>query len=288
MDMRKLLYIACMWVAMIPWLVSCANEEAPMEKVQVTFTAKIPSEADSRSGESFGKGSHVTELHCAIYEQGQNDRYTFVHSDVVRRSGDGFSYSPYLSKGKTYKIAFWAMASSAYRISSDLTDVQIPAMTCNDPTKEAFAGVSKPVEVDASYGAPIGVELKRPFALLNFATTMSSAQKAQKENMTAEVTITCDDGVAESYNVLTGEVTKSENTFYTFTSAAILGTECVNDHVTYIRLASCYVMPVVENMTIQAQIVVRKGAEEIGNLTTEPNIPLTVNYSTNLFGKMLE
>ena len=287
MDMRKLLYIAGIWVAMISFLISCANEDAPMEKVQVTFTANIPSEADSRSG-SFGKGEHVDRLHCAIYEEQKNGGYTYVHSDVIARSGDRFIFSPYLSKGKTYKVAFWAMKEGVYSISDDLTYVKIPSMTCNDPTKEAFAGVSKSVEVDASYGTPIGVELKRPFALLNFATTMNNAQKAQKENMTAEVTITSSVGLAESYNVLTGEVTMSDNPSYTFTSASILGTECVNNHVTYIRLASCYVMPVVDNMTIQAQIVVRNGTTEIGNLTTDSNIPLTVNYSTNLYGKMLE
>ena len=191
-----------MWVAMMLLLVSCAAEDAPMERVQVTFTAKIPSEADSRSGESFGQGKYVDRLYCAIYEQGDGGWY-FVRRDVVERSGDGFSYAPYLLKGNTYKIAFWAMTEGAYEISEDLTRIIIPVnVSCNNHTKEAFAGVSKEVVVDASNGAPIAVELKRPFAMLNFATTMNSAQKAQIKDMTAEVTITSNGGgLAAYYNV---------------------------------------------------------------------------------------
>ena len=273
---------------MILAMVSCATDDAPMEKVKVTFTAKIPSVADSRSGELFGMGEYVDRLYCAIYEQGKNGQYTFVHPDVVERSGDGFSYSPYLTRGRTYKIAFWAMTEGAYAISNDLTNIVIPSnLSCNDYTKEAFAGVSEDVVVNASHGAPIAVELKRPFAMLNFATTMNSMQKAQMDKMKAEVTVTCNNGVAESYNVLTKEIISSGDKIYTFTEAEILGTECVRDHVTYICLTSCYVMPVENNMEVTAKIVVKKDDEMIGSLTIE-EVPLTVNYSTNLYGKILE
>ena len=279
-----------MWVAMMLLLVSCAAEDAPMERVQVTFTAKIPSEADSRSGESFGQGKYVDRLYCAIYEQGNGGWY-FVRRDVVERSGDGFSYAPYLLKGNTYKIAFWAMTEGAYEISEDLTRIIIPVnVSCNNHTKEAFAGVSKEVVVDASNGAPIAVELKRPFAMLNFVTTMNSTQKAKINEMTAEVTITSNGGgLAAFYNVLTGEATSSrDKATYAFATNEMVGTEYVHDHVTYIRLASCYVMPVGTDINVTAQIVIRLNDEVIGNLTTESEIPLTVNYSTNLFGKILK
>ena len=180
------------------------------------------------------------------------------------------------------------MTEGAYAISNDLTNIVIPSnVFCNDYTKEGFAGVSGDVVVNASHGAPIAVELKRPFAMLNFATTMNSVQKAQMDEMKAEVTLTCERGVAESYNVLTDEVTSSGVKIYTFTETEILGTECVNDHVTYIRLTSCYVMPVENNIEVTANIVVKKGNETIGDLTVE-KIPLTMNYSTNLYGKILE
>jgi len=285
-DMKKVIYSVLALAAMVLSLVSCVNDDVLTESVQVTFTARIPDCTHSRSGMSFGTGEYVNKLYSAIYEKTSENAFTFVHAGLTERDGDGFSYSPYLTKGKTYRIAFWAMTEGEYVISDNLKIITIPEMTSNAPKKEAFAGVSKDVTVDESNGSPIDVELKRPFAMLNLATTMSDAQKAQKESMKAEVTLTCTSGMATSYNVFDNKVTYNPSiTTLTFSEAKILGSECEKDNVTYIHLASCYVIPPADE-TVTVAIKVKNDSQIIGDLT-ETDIPLTVNYSTNLYGKML-
>lgn len=284
--MKKRIYSVLALAMVMLTMASCTNDDALTESVRVTFIAKLPGSTHSRSEVSFGTGEYVDKLHAAIYEKTGEDAYTFVHQDVTDRQGDGFAYSPYLTKGKTYKIAFWAMTKGAYQVSDDLQYIPIPPMTSNDPQKEAFAGVSGDVTVGESNGSPIDVELKRPFAMLNFATTMTSAQKEQKGSMKAEVTVTCTGGMATSYNAFDGKATYEE-TALTFSEAAIQGSECEMDGVKYIRLASCYVIPPADgSKTVTVGIKVKQGETLIGDLT-ETDIPLMVNHSTNLFGKML-
>lgn len=286
--MKKTICSGLAMVGMVLLMVSCTHDDVLEESVQVTFTATLPESTHSRAGESFGTGEYVDRLYCAIYEK-TGETYTFLKQEVVGRTGNGFSYSPYLTREKTYKIAFWAMTEGAYYIDSDLTYVWIPStMTCNDYTRDAFAGVSGDVAVGMSSGASIHVELKRPFAMLNLATTMTQEQENAIVDMTAEVTVTCTSGFARGYNVFEDKVIYDPNQKeVTFTRAKILGTKCVRNNVEYIRLASNYIIPpAVPNEEVTVKISVKKGDDIIG-VQKETDIPLTVNYSTNLYGKIL-
>lgn len=274
-------------------LVSCAKDDALTERVQVTFETSFL-KAESRTmgqDDEFTSGQYVDSLYCAVYEK-VGDGYVYIMKGAVGKNSNGkFSYSPMLVKDKTYKVVFWAMHPKAYTINDPLTEIKIPANTaCNNPKMDAFTGQSEDITVGASQSIK-NVVLKRPFALLNFATKKSDLDEAKTKysvteisDIKASVTVSMN-RIATAYNAVKGVVTYSDGpASYEFTASSILGTEEEYQSKVYNRIASCYVWPVGNATCI---IELKKNDDTAINSVNVKNVPLTLNYITNIYGELL-
>lgn len=279
---------------------SCAENDTPEMEVPVTFMASLQ-DIESRAADSFGNGEFVNTLLCAVYERIEDEkgefRYEYMMDGGSTKNQDGtFTYTPMLVKDKTYKVVFWAMNNTdgvpAYQVSEDLTKIIIPTtFNCNQKKLDAFTGQSDDVTVGASLSIK-HVSLKRPFALLNFSTKSTDLAEAKTKysiqddsSIEASVTVLME-SIATEYNAWTDEITSTESEgTYSFGDASILDMQETLDGDSYNRLTSCYVWPV-EDKKAKCTIHLKSGETSINTVEVK-NVPLTVNYITNIYGELL-
>lgn len=274
---------------------ACSQAESPLdgsnEEVKVTFTAQLPQQAATRAT---GDGSGVDTLYCAVYQKTGESTYTFIKGEEGIKADNGFTYEPILLKNQTYKVAFWAMKSGSYTIdkNDNLQNIAISS-TCNSDTADAFTGVSN--DVVAGGTEPIAVELKRPFAQLNFFTTASDIANAKTlaslgEDATLQSTISLsstEEIFYTAYNAWlqegTGAATKSIEC--TTATNATLSEETISSE-TYKNLGYTYVLPIGDSELAKATLKVSSANKEVTYLEVN-NVPLKRNQRTNVYGTLL-
>ena len=280
---------------------SCAENDTPETEVPVTFMTSLQDIESRATADLFGSGESVNTLLCAVYERIKDEngeyRYEYMMNGTAKKIGNGeFFYTPMLVKDKTYKVVFWAMNNTdgvpVYQASDDLTKIIIPTtFECNQIKLDAFTGQSDDVTVGASLSIK-HVALKRPFALLNFSTKSTDLAEAKTKysiqddsSIEANVTVSME-SIATEYNAWTGEITSTEGEgTYQFGDASILDMQETQNGVGYNRLTSCYVWPV-EDKKAKCTIHIKSGETSINTVEVK-NVPLTVNYITNIYGELL-
>ena len=144
-------------------------------EVGVTFTAELP----GMQTKAIGDGLTAKNLTVEVYEDAtgaagtniealhQTATFTALKTDVKFN----------LVKGKTYHFIFWAQADNApYTLDAAAKTVAISyAGEANDESRDAFYAV-KTLKVQGPATEP--VQLKRPFAQVNFGTADFDAAKA--------------------------------------------------------------------------------------------------------------
>lgn len=252
------------------------------EEVGVTFTAELPGMQTKAIGdgltaknlivevyedETGAAGTHIAALH-------QTATFTALKADVK------FS----LVKGKTYHFIFWAQADNApYTLDAAAKTVAISyAGEANDESRDAFYAV-KTLKVQGPATEP--VQLKRPFAQVNFGTADFDDAKAGGVEVT-QSSFTATDA-ATSLDLFAGEGVGSTDITYTEKE---LPTEALTlkDGTTYTYMAMNYFVPTgkfaeshVSN--VKAQFVSASHAVEISS----PSTPVQSNYRTNIVGNLL-
>ena len=251
-------------------------------EVGVTFTAELPGMQTKAIGdgitaknlivevyedETGAAGTHIAALH-------QTATFTALKADVK------FS----LVKGKTYHFIFWAQADNApYTLDAAAKTVAISyAGEANDESRDAFYAV-KTLKVQGPATEP--VQLKRPFAQVNFGTADFDAAKAGGVEIT-QSSFTATDA-ATSLDLFAGEGVGSTDITYTEKE---LPTEALTlkDGTTYTYMAMNYFVPTgkfaeshVSN--VKAQFVSASHAVEISS----PSTPVQSNWRTNIVGNLL-
>ena len=251
-------------------------------EVGVTFTAELPGMQTKAIGdgltaknltvevyedETGAAGTHIAALH-------QTATFTALKADVK------FS----LVKGKTYHFIFWAQADNApYTLDAAAKTVAISyAGEANDESRDAFYAV-KTLKVQGPATEP--VQLKRPFAQVNFGTADFDAAKAGGVEVT-ESSFTATDA-ATSLDLFAGEGVGSTDITYTEKE---LPTEALTlkDGTTYKYMAMNYFVPTgkfaeshVSN--VKAQFVSASHTVEISS----PSTPVQSNWRTNIVGNLL-
>lgn len=288
---------------------SCSNESMPEANFNdgpVVFTAQLP----GNFTRSFADGNTAVKLTYAVYEADDNM--------PIIKSGDPGAPAPVfagreaklalnLVKGKSYDIVFWA---DAFGIESTLspytfnpTDqtitINYDGINGNDETRDAFFQVEKNVKV--SGGLQKTVELRRPFAQLNFGTNdLSMAASAMKsEPASAELE------VSNSYNTLNlisgvASNTKDFNGKVKFAKTAF---PCNNetpevfpvDGYDYLSMNYVLTGSVIDETTVQkAEKEIVDCNFKVFDLEDAPintislsNMPVQRNYRTNVYGALL-
>lgn len=294
MKMKRLIYSVLALAAMAFAFPSC-NDDAP-EEVQVTFTASLAQNANSRT---LSDGSKISKVKCEVYE-GDIKRT----EDIVDFKNGSAKYTPTLLKGRTYNAYFFAYTDGSYNVS-DLQEVTRLENNCNDETMDAFSG-SKTIST-TDMGESLNVTLTRPLAQLNFATTADDIKNARKllsaNGLTDEepAMTLCTSSVkiatmSTSYNVLEGksnDTTASEQVL----SEASIPTEAENikaNNTEYIVLATTYLFPG-ETTTCYLNVYAASNEEETDKtlvnqtdwILTYSNVPLLDNTRTNIIGQLL-
>lgn len=284
-NMKRINYI---FAAALAILACGCNKEQVTEavpdgaEVGVTFTAELPGMQTKAIGdgltaknlivevyedETGAAGTHIAALH-------QTATFTALKADVK------FS----LVKGKTYHFIFWAQADNApYTLDAAAKTVAISyAGEANDESRDAFYAV-KTLKVQGPATEP--VQLKRPFAQVNFGTADFDDAKAGGVEVT-QSSFTATDA-ATSLDLFAGEGVGSTDITYTEKE---LPTEALTlkDGTTYTYMAMNYFVPTgkfaeshVSN--VKAQFVSASHAVEISS----PSTPVQSNYRTNIVGNLL-
>lgn len=284
--MKQTKYILAAALAVLA--LGCNKEQVAVDgtpdgaEVGVTFTAELPGMQTKAIGdgltaknlivevyedETGAAGTHIAALH-------QTATFTALKADVK------FS----LVKGKTYHFIFWAQADNApYTLDAAAKTVAISyAGEANDESRDAFYAV-KTLKVQGPATEP--VQLKRPFAQVNFGTADFDAAKAGGVEVT-QSSFTATDA-ATSLDLFAGEGVGSTDITYTEKE---LPTEALTlkDGTTYTYMAMNYFVPTgkfaeshVSN--VKAQFVSASHAVEISS----PSTPVQSNYRTNIVGNLL-
>ena len=283
--MKRINYI---FAAALAILACGCNKEQVTEavpdgaEVGVTFTAELPGMQTKAIGdgltaknlivevyedETGAAGTHIAALH-------QTATFTALKADVK------FS----LVKGKTYHFIFWAQADNApYTLDAAAKTVAISyAGEANDESRDAFYAV-KTLKVQGPATEP--VQLKRPFAQVNFGTADFDAAKAGGVEVT-ESSFTATDA-ATSLDLFAGEGVGSTDITYTEKELPA-ETLTLKDGTTYKYMAMNYFVPTgkfaeshVSN--VKAQFVSASHTVEISS----PSTPVQSNYRTNIVGNLL-
>ena len=283
--MKRINYI---FAAALAVLACGCNKEQVTEavpdgsEVSVTFTAELP----GMQTKAIGDGLTAKNLTVEVYEDEagaagtnidalhQTATFTALKADVKFN----------LVKGKTYHFIFWAQADNApYNLDAAAKTVAISyAGEANDESRDAFYAV-KTLKVQGPATEP--VQLKRPFAQVNFGTADFDDAKAGGVEVTKSSFTATD--AATSLDLFAGEGVGSTDITYTEKE---LPTEALTlkDGTTYTYMAMNYFVPTgkfaeshVSN--VKAQFVSASHTVEISS----PSTPVQSNWRTNIVGKLL-
>ena len=283
--MKRINYI---FAAALAILACGCNKEQVTEavpdgsEVGVTFTAELP----GMQTKAIGDGLTAKNLTVEVYEDEdgvagtniealhQTATFTALKTDVKFN----------LVKGKTYHFIFWAQADNApYTLAAAAKTVAISyAGEANDESRDAFYAV-KTLKVQGP--ATEQVQLKRPFAQVNFGTADFAEAKAGGVEVTKSSFTATD--AATSLDLFAGEGVGSTDITYTEKE---LPTEALTlkDGTTYTYMAMNYFVPTgkfaeshVSN--VKAQFVSASHTVEISS----PSTPVQSNWRTNIVGNLL-
>ena len=280
----------------------CSNEDLPApagDDGTVTFDIAMPATMASR----YGEGQVVKQLHYAVYDVNNPTAGAIFASDVdgspmAANSSIDFKLELKLVKGKTYDFIFWADAAdnTFYTFSSADKTVKIDytAPKGNDEDRDAFFQAVKGVDVKGAMTMP--VELRRPFAQLNFGT--DDIEEAATAKTVIKSTAVKVKGVYTKLDLYGGIA--SDPTTVTFTSEALPTDQTFPVDGDYDYLTMDYLLSGIELEGEGPDADVQSAKREMMEATLTftfadgqtadvlvPNMPVQRNYRTNVFGSLI-
>lgn len=293
---------------------SCSDENEVLSgsdnEALVSFNVNL---ADGISTKAISDGKTVNRLRVRVFEDdggSPGDLVSALNQDNIEVADKTATAKMQLVKGKKYHLLFWADyhkegTTDPYTIDADgkTITVSYDEATCNDENRDAFYYVEKNYVVSET---STSVELKRPFAQLNFMMNKDDIDKAKErgfkfedENTTVSVKVT---GVATEFHPLDGTTSAASEEEVTFAAALIPfgnqveGGLTVADNITigstpYYYLATNYLLAAettagtTTNLNQAVLTVASSSNKDIK--TTVANVPVKPNYRTNVYGDFL-
>lgn len=307
--MKKILFSALAAIGLL-FTPACSDESELLNtgnEELVTFTVSVADGLQTKATISDGKKAKW--LVYEVYEANDADKQVVHGTAQLQESADSWTIQLKLVKEKQYDIAFWAQTqdpsnTSGYYNVSNLRAVGINySQATNIEERDAFCHIEPNYEVSST--TPTTVQLKRPFAQLNFLASGDHITDAKKAGLnfagdpTAAVTV---EDVADTYDVLTGAATAStQSVTATFTeeiipfaSAVSSGMRGAESHIIngipYYFIATNYILPVDDGTgngsTVDATLIVN-GGTVYNAQTVVANAPVKPNHRTNIYGHLL-
>ena len=304
--MRTKLFKSIAAVALVAIAASCAKEQTSVPlggETEVSFSIASP----VINTKAIADGNTVDKVVCNVFDSaGKLVEGTEDHkiSKTIDMTNGTAKFSVRLVTGQTYSFIFWAYKdseSSPYTLSEDgkTVTVSYENAVSNDESRDAFYAYVAPVQIKGSLSQ--SVELKRPFAQLNFGVVkddIKAAEAAEIEVSKSKVTLT---GLGNTLNLVDGSV-----------KAIVEGAEVSDGITAEFALATCPMsLESPETLTVDSDeygyvamnyVLVGKDSKSLtdatlwiadaaGTLIKEDglavsNVPLQGNYRTNVLGNL--
>ena len=304
--MRTKLFKSIAAVALVAIAASCAKEQTSVPlggETEVSFSIASP----VINTKAIADGNTVDKVVCNVFDSaGKLVEGTEDHkiSKAIDMTNGTAKFSVRLVTGQTYSFIFWAYKdseSSPYTLSEDgkTVTVSYENAVSNDESRDAFYAYVAPVQIKGSLSQ--SVELKRPFAQLNFGVVkddIKAAEAAEIEVYKSKVTLT---GLGNTLNLVDGSV-----------KAIVEGAEVSDGITAEFALATCPMsLESSETLTVDSDeygyvamnyVLVGKDSKSLtdatlwiadaaGTLIKEDglavsNVPLQGNYRTNVLGNL--
>lgn len=296
--MNKNLFKTFAIAAMAVLAGACAKEQvgsADGETVEMTFNVDVPETTITTKGLS--DAAQVDELVFQVFltgTKGENKHYENKPvpelTQVVPVVDKKATVKVNLVKGQKYSYAFWAQSKgTGYYDTSDLRAVKMNTdkVKANDPKMDAFYGFVEGNTASKSYSERI--PLYRALAQVNFgakALNRSDALQATASSVTLSK-------VPDIFHPFwkTSETSKGKGKI-TYAKNAVVSKEklAIGDKTNkteYDYLATVYVLADKEYpMLIDASATITLSNGRTTNVAV-PNVPIQVNYRTNILGDLL-
>ena len=281
--MKKLLFSLAAIVALVA--TSCV--QADVEDINlggnegvVTFVIKT----DALGSRTINDGEKATALSYGIYDKD----WTLIKTDTATMKGLATTLELRLVKNKTYNFAFWAQNSGvdcyALDFAGKTLTVNYANRTANNDNYDAFYGTTTVTVDNGAVNKP--VELKRPFAQINFAAADTALAVDAGYNVAAATTkfetVAYTQMSLEDGNVI-GEAVPVTFTATTNPEEALK----IKDGTEYDWLAMNYILWKAEEYSLSTceMTVSLDGQSDI--TISYPNAPAKRNWRTNLVGNLL-
>ena len=265
---------------------SCSNDETNElisgEPVTTSFKVQLPNSIGTRPNKgakkAFADGMTATVLKYMVFDE-NNNLVIPAAEKAINRSTD---VQLTLITGKKYKIVFWAAnAEAPYTIDeTGKVTVNYEGMKTNDESLDAFC---RCYEFTAGAEVENPVKLYRPFAQLNVGTKdMDKAVKAGFNKDAAKTKVQVS-GIANTLNLLTGEVSGEVDVTCDL-NAIPTGETFPKEGYEYLSMD--YLLVGKETKTVvNVEWQITDGVTTVDRSFT--NVPLQGNYRTNIFGNLL-
>lgn len=277
---------------------SCQKENADGNMDDQSSVVSINLTSPLMGTKAFADGTTVDVVHVHVYKVGEHGALTYIEpgrtgstatpSQDVEMIGGRATYSTRLVTGQTYTFVFWAEKSGnghyTYTPANQTIAVNYASATGNDETRDAFYAVLPGVTITGAYSN--SVELKRPFAQVNFGVTAEDMAAAKAAGITVNGAAVKCTRVANQLNLLDGTVVGSKDVAF---ASAVLPSETLSAaNKTYKYVAMNYVL-VGKNESTLSEITLTLDTNDPVSATPEytyTNVPLQGNFRTNIVGDL--
>ena len=267
---------------------SCSNDETNElisgEPVTTSFKVQLPNSIGTRPNKgakkAFADGKTATVLKYMVFDENNNRIATIPTGEKEINLSTDVQLT--LITGKKYKIVFWAAnANAPYTLDeTGKVTVNYEGMKANDESLDAFC---RCYEYTAGAEVENPVKLYRPFAQLNVGTKdMDKAVKAGFNKDAAKTRVQVS-GIANTLNLLTGEV-DGEVDVTCDLNAIPTGETFPKEGYEYLSMDYLLVGKETKSV-VDVKWTVTDGT--FNSERTFTNVPLQGNYRTNIFGNLL-
>lgn len=304
--MKHYLSTAALLAGTMLAVTSCSNEDAPYggDGGMTVFSVKLPDDLGTRA--SFGDAPSNQELNVAIYEAGNTEKALFTSINGVTSEGmtveqfasDGLTATVKvpLVKNKQYDLVFWSQdkTNHYYTYTENGQTLTVgygegegaTVQNYND-ARDAFFASKTVTSGDATNSQAI--QLKRMFAQINVGTNDLQAYTNAGGSDWFGITVS---GVATKINLKSGIVSNPTGTVTATTSNAASSakdfpaiTGYTGNKLKY--LSMIYVLVGDGAVANKTNVDVSLYANGNAGFATYANVPVQMNYRTNIYGALL-
>lgn len=304
--MKHYLSTAALLAGTMLAVTSCSNEDAPYggDGGMTVFSVKLPDDLGTRA--SFGDAPSNQELNVAIYEAGNTEKALFT--SINGETSEGMTVEQFASNGltatvkvplvknKQYDLVFWSQDKShryyTYTENGQTLTVGYgegegaTVQNYND-ARDAFFASKTVTSGDATNSQAI--QLKRMFAQINVGTNDLQAYTNAGGSNSFGITVS---GVATKINLKSGIVSNPTGTVTAKTTNAAYSakdfpaiTGYTGNRLQY--LSMIYVLVGDGAPANKTNVDVSLYANGNAGFATYANVPVQMNYRTNIYGALL-